>query len=259
MPDKKRKQIPIGITNIFIIIVLLLLPVPPVLLEVFIGIEFFFCIALLIFSFRKHSLRMPRYVLLISQYALAINTSLTRVLLMNHEKVPLVTFIAEILSFNNYIVGIFLIVVLICALMIIVLKESTKISEIAKRYSLDTMNQKFFAIDIGLNYNRLSQKEAEDMKQKIRNEIDFYSMMDGIELFVRGNTKSVIFMTVMNIIGGLINEKLILKKTWVESLEPTIIYATGNVLIYVIPIIIVSVAIGICMTENEKDKMKVNS
>ena len=93
----------------------------------------------------------------------------------------------------------------------------------------------------------MNQNEVEALKQKVRNEIDFYSMMDGIELFVRGNTKSVIFMTVMNIIGGLINEKLILKKTWVESLEPTIIYATGNVLIYVIPIIIIFVAMEICM------------
>ena len=250
MPDKKRKRIPVGFINYFIIILLLLLPIPPVLLEVFIGIEFFFCIALLIFSFRKHSLRMPRYVLIISQYSLAINTSLTRVLLMNHEKVPLVTFIAGILSLNNYIVGIIMIVVLISALMIFVIKESTKISEIAKRYSLDTMNQRIFAIDTGLNYNKLNQNEAETLKQKVRNEIDFYSMMDGMELFIRGNAKSVIFMTVMNIIGGLINEKLILKKTWLESLEPTIIYTTGNVLLYIIPIIIVSVAMEICMRKN---------
>ena len=148
---------------------------------------------------------------------------------------------------NNYIVGIIIILILLCVLMILVSKESTKFSEIAKRYSLDTMNQNFFAIDTGLNYNRLSQKEAEDMKQEVRNEIDFYSMMEGMSLLVLGNAKSVIFMTVLNIIGGLRSEKLLLNKPWLESFESTSIYTTGNVLIYVIPIIIVSVAMEICM------------
>ena len=230
----------------------MLLPIPTVLLEVFIGIEFFFCIALLIFSFRKCSVRMPNYVFKISHYILAINTSLTRVLLMNHEKIPLVTFIANTMTQNYYIVGIIIILILLCVLMILVSKESTKFSEIAKRYSLDTMNQKFFAIDTGLNYNRLSQKEAEDMKQEIRNEIDFYSMMEGMSLLVLGNAKSVIFMTVLNIIGGLRSEKLLLNKPWLESFESTSIYTTGNVLIYVIPIIIVSVAMEICMRKNSE-------
>lgn len=252
MPDKKRKKIPIGFINTLIIFVIVSLPVPVILLEVFVGIEFLSCIALLFYSFRKYSVRMPSYVFKISHYILAINTSLTRVLLMNHEKIPLVTFIANIMTQNNYIVGIIIILILLCVLMILVSKESTKFSEIAKRYSLDTMNQNFFAIDTGLNYNRLSQKEAEDMKQEVRNEIDFYSMMEGMSLLVLGNAKSVIFMTVLNIIGGLRSEKLLLNKPWLESFESTSIYTTGNVLIYVIPIIIVSVAMEICMRKNSE-------
>lgn len=250
MSDKKRK-LSAGIT-ILLGIAFLLLPLPPLLLEVLVGFELLSCIVLLIYSFRKQGERMPSFVLIVSYFTLAINVSLSRAMLMNHGKVPLVTFIGGIITQNNYIAGIILIVILLCGMMILVSKETANISGMAKSFSGDIMAQKLSSIDGRMASSEISQQEAEVMKEEVRKQNDFYSMMEGVELFVRGNAKYVIFLTVLNIISGLRTEKLILNKPWLDSIEWTVIYTTGNVFIFVLPVLIVFIAAGICVKRNRE-------
>ena len=95
-------------------------------------------------------------------------------------------------------------IVVIVVQVLVVTKGAGRVSEVQARFSLDSMNQKMFDIDNRLNSGAINEEQAELLKAAIRRDIDFYSNMDGSSKFVSGNVKAGIFITVINLIVGII-------------------------------------------------------
>ena len=153
----------------------------------------------------------PRVILLVTLFGLGINISSTRLILtakdMSAQSNMVKAFASIVTGGNNIIIGIVIFIILIVVQVVVITKGATRISEVAARFSLDSMNTKMFAVDSELNSGSITEEEARQRKKEIQRDSDFYSAMDGSSKFVSGNVKAGIFITLINLIGGFADRK----------------------------------------------------
>ena len=80
------------------------------------------------------------------------------------------------------------------------------------------------------------------MKKELQGEIDFFTNMDGAAKFISGSVKAVLFLTSIDIAGGIAIGYFMQGKTLFEAIEPAILFTTGTVMLYCVPLIIISIA-----------------
>lgn len=154
----------------------------------------------------------PRVVLLVTLFGLAINVASTRNILMNPVspsgimtgQSEMVQAFANIVAGDNVIIGFIIFIILIVVQVLVVTKGADRVSEVSARFTLDSMNSKMFVIQNQMQSGSITEDEANLKIAQLRQEIDFYSAMDGSSKFVSGNVKAGIFITVVNLVGGMI-------------------------------------------------------
>lgn len=154
----------------------------------------------------------PRVVLLVTLFGLAINVASTRNILMNPVSLSgimtgqseMVQAFANIVAGDNVIIGFIIFIILIVVQVLVVTKGADRVSEVSARFTLDSMNSKMFVIQNQMQSGSITEDEANLKIAQLRQEIDFYSAMDGSSKFVSGNVKAGIFITVVNLVGGMI-------------------------------------------------------
>ncbi len=204
----------------------------------------------------------PRVVLFATIFSVAINISSTRLILSGtmgagHKLANqsfMVQAFANIIAGSDIVIGFIVFVILIIFQILVVTKGASRVSEVAARFSLDSMNQKLFDIDNRLNSGALSPDEAEIEKAKIRREIDFYSAMDGSSKFVSGNVKFGVVVTIVNLVGGLIIGVIRNSMGFGEAASTYSILTIGDGLTSQIPSLIISFATGVLVTGTKSDE-----
>ena len=154
----------------------------------------------------------PRLTLLSTLFGLAINIASTKNILLNPVKsstvMPgqseIVQSFANIVAGNSVVVGFVVFIILIVVQVIVISKGSERVSEVVARFTLDAMNTKKFSLQNKLNQGAITQEEYDELEANLDSQIDFYSLMDGASKFVSGNVKAGIFITVINLIGGVV-------------------------------------------------------
>ena len=205
-----------------LVILMLLLPVPGVFLDVLMigNIALSVIILLVVLYTPKASsfTSFPRILLFATLYGLSINVSSTRLILTEASRTGYDNFSGNMLkAFSSVVtgdasgkdntglvIGMVIFIILIIIQVIVITKGATRVSEVAARFSLDSMSQKFFAVDSELSSGYITDEEARARKESIQRDIDFYSAMDGASKFVSGNVKAGIFITVVDLIAGII-------------------------------------------------------
>lgn len=253
----KTRTITLGIFFAFVVL-LLFLPLPPIVLEILVGIEFAASVGLLILG-SKNSLEMPRAALSFSLFSLAVNLGLVRAMLTglkieDAEQIPIVSFLARILCQGNFVIGIILILVLFVLGFFFFSRGLQWTIEVAMIYQRDSvMYQKLYLIDSELNDGKITEEKARESKQKVQNEADFISAMGGVAKFLSGNAKATIALTVISIVAGIAIEVCQNGKIWLEAANSAIPLAAVNVFIFVIPLLIASLAMGMCVTKEPEE------
>ena len=154
----------------------------------------------------------PRLVLLCTLFGAAINVSSTRNILVHPVRSgaahmigqsEMVQAFANIVAGNKILVGLLIFVIITVLQVIVITKGADRVSEVTARFTLDSMNNKMFVIQNQMNSGSITEEEADLKIKHLRQEIDFYSAMDGSSKFVSGNVKFGILVTVINLIGGV--------------------------------------------------------
>ncbi|WP_296328196.1 FHIPEP family type III secretion protein [uncultured Treponema sp.] len=253
----KTRTITLGIFFAFVVL-LLFLPLPSIVLEILVGIEFAASVGLLILG-SKNSLEMPRAALSFSLFSLAVNLGLVREMLTglkieDAEQIPIVSFLARILCQGNFVIGIILILVLFVLGFFFFSRGLQWTIEVAMIYERDNvMYQKLCVIDRELYDGTITEEKARESKQKVQNEADFFSAMNGAAKFLAGNEKATIALTVISIVAGIAIEVCQNGKIWLEAANSVIPLAAVNVFIFVIPLLIASLAMGMCVTKEPEE------
>ncbi len=238
-----------------LVVLMMLVPLPVIAVESLIGIETLFSVAILVYSFTKNSVAMPKLVLMFSLFSMALNISLTRFSLTGYESginVPLVEAISGIVGQGNFIIGGKITVILLAIQVLILSKGSCRVSEVNARFILTSINQKFFNIDNKLKQGIINIKEEEILKENMRKEIDYYSSMDGASKFLSGISKANVFFTLVNLAGGILIHVVKLKTSIGIAIENSMFITVGNVVLFTLPVIVISLAVGLSITGDFK-------
>ena len=200
----------------------------------------------------------PRVILLVTLFGLGINISSTRLILtakdMSAQSNMVKAFASIVTGGNNIIIGIVIFIILIVVQVVVITKGATRISEVAARFSLDSMNTKMFAVDSELNSGSITEEEARQRKKEIQRDSDFYSAMDGSSKFVSGNVKAGIFITLINLIGGFAVGMLMNGMDFQQALNNYSILTIGDGLLSQMPSLMLSFATGLIVTGSSSDE-----
>ena len=250
---------------VVLVVFLLFIPIPKMLIDlsIILNLAFAIIILLAVVTIPRPSdfQTFPRIVLLQTLFSLAINISSTRLILSGNFQAgtlqgqsDMVKAFAHIVAGNNIVIGFVIFIILIVVQVLVVTKGAGRVSEVAARFSLDSMNQKMFDIDNRLNSGAIDEQEAERLKTAIRKEIDFYSNMDGSSKFVSGNVKAGIFITVINLIGGFIVGMVMNGMPFETALSTYSNLTIGDGLTSQLPSLIISFATGLLVTGTKSDE-----
>ena len=203
----------------------------------------------------------PRVILFQTMFSLGINISSTRLILTGKmqggalaNQSDMVKSFARIVAGNNLVVGFVIFIILIVVQVLVVTKGAGRVSEVAARFSLDSMNQKLFDIDNRLNSGAIDENQAEELKAAVRRDIDFYSNMDGSSKFVSGNVKAGIFITVVNLLGGFLVGMILNRMSFTDALNTYSTLTIGDGLTSQLPSLIISFATGLLVTGTKSDE-----
>ena len=250
---------------IVLVVFLLFIKIPKFLIDInmILNLAFSIVILMVVINIPRPSdfQTFPRIVLIQTLFSLAINISSTRLILTGTlqngkltDQSDMVTAFAELVAGNDLVVGFVIFIIIIVVQVLVVTKGSGRVSEVAARFSLDSMNNKFFDITDRFNSGAIDEAEAERLKSQIRKEIDFYSNMDGSSKFVSGNVKAGIFITIVNLLGGLIIRVARNHMGFMEALDAYSKLTIGDGLTSQLPSLIISFATGILVTGTKNDE-----
>lgn len=264
----QRNAVPVAVVlGVF----LLFIPIPKFLvdLSMILNLALSIIILLVVVQMPRPSdfQTFPRVILFQTMFSLAINISSTRLILTGQIRngrligqSDMVQAFANIVAGNNIVVGFIIFIILIVVQVLVVTKGAGRVSEVAARFSLDSMNQKLFDIDNRLNSGVIDEQQAEELKAAVRRDIDFYSNMDGSSKFVSGNVKAGIVITVVNLIGGILMGTALAsffgnpRMSVGDAMRTYSSLTIGDGLSSQLPSLIISFATGLLVTGTKSDE-----
>ncbi|HFU74382.1 MAG TPA: flagellar type III secretion system protein FlhA, partial [Helicobacteraceae bacterium] len=201
----------------------------------------------------------PTLILIITLFRLSLNVATTRMILSNGHEGP--GAVSEIISSfgnfvvgGNYVIGIVVFSILVLINFMVITKGSTRVAEVAARFTLDAMPGKQMAIDADLNAGLIDENEAKSRRAEILQDANFYGAMDGSSKFVKGDAVAGIIITIINIIGGFLIGVFQFNMSVGESAQTYTILTIGDGLVSQIPALIMSTATGIMITRASNDR-----
>ncbi|UKI54823.1 MAG: flagellar biosynthesis protein FlhA [Treponema succinifaciens] len=197
----------------------------------------------------------PRVVLITTIFGLAINISSTRNILVHPVKTSghmagqseMVQAFANIVAGDKVLIGFIIFIILIVVQVLVITKGADRVSEVTARFTLDAMNNKMFTIQNQINNGSITEEEGELKINQLRQEIDFYSAMDGSSKFVSGNVKAGIFITVVNLIGGIVTGTMA-GASITDALDSYAKLTIGDGLMSQLPSLLLSFSTGLLIT-----------
>ncbi len=250
----KSLALPLGI---LILIVMMVIPLPSYLLDVFFTSNIL--LSLLILMVALHTFRpldfssFPTVLLFATILRLGLNVASTRIVLSQGHTGPeaagkVIEAFGSFVIAGNYVVGIFVFAILIIINLIVVTKGAGRVSEVSARFTLDAMPGKQMAIDADLNAGLLTSEDAKNRREEIAKEADFYGAMDGASKFVKGDAIAGILILLINIIGGLTIGLAQHDLPLSTAAENYIILSVGDGLVAQIPSLLLAISTAIIVT-----------
>lgn len=240
------------------ILVMIILPVSPNIIDYLIALNLTASITLLMVALYIPSAVnlsiFPSLLLITTLYRLGLNIAATRQILLHADAGHI------IFSFGNYVVGgnfvvggvIFLIITLVQ--FIVITKGAERVAEVAARFTLDAMPGKQMSIDADMRAGILDSNQAREKRLAIQKESQLYGAMDGAMKFVKGDAIAGIVITLINIIGGLIIGTSMHGMDTAEAARTYSLLSIGDGLISQIPSLLISITAGIVTTRVSSER-----
>ncbi|MDR2594473.1 MAG: flagellar biosynthesis protein FlhA [Fibromonadaceae bacterium] len=240
------------ILGIVCIVLMLVVPVPPILLDILltcmIGIALMVLMISMVIDRVLDFAVYPSLLLVVTLFRLSLNVASTRLILADGNAGQVIQTFGTFVTSGNFIVGTIMFLILVIIQFVVITKGSTRIAEVAARFTLDAMPGKQMAIDADLNAGHITEEEAKERREDIRREADFYGAMDGASKFVRGDAIAGLIITGINIIGGFILGVAMLDMSALEAIQRYTILTIGDGLVSQIPALMISTSSGIIVT-----------
>ncbi|WP_321494519.1 flagellar biosynthesis protein FlhA [uncultured Desulfobacter sp.] len=263
MATMKKESSDILMVLAFIgILMAMILPLPPIILDFFLALNISLGIVVLITTmYTQKPLDFsifPSLLLMLTLFRLSLNVASTRLILLHGSEGPEAAG-AIIMSFGafvvggNYVVGLIIFIILVLINFMVITKGAGRIAEVAARFTLDAMPGKQMAIDADLNAGMIDEIEAGERRAAIARESEFHGAMDGASKFVRGDAVAGIVITLINIGAGFIIGVVQQGMPLGEALTNYTLLTVGDGLVSQIPALLISAASGLLVSRSGAD------
>jgi len=237
---------------VLVVITMLVIPLPSALIDVLITLNISGALTVLVATmYLKNALEFaafPSLLLLTTMFRLAINVSVTRLILTTGQAGSVVHDFGQFVVAGNVVIGLVVFLILVVIQFVVVTAGAGRVAEVAARFTLDAMPGKQMAIDADLNAGLISEEEARKRREEIAREADFYGAMDGAAKFVRGDAVAAVIITAINLFGGIVVGVLQRHVSFSEATHTYSLLTVGDGLAAQIPALLISVATGIIVT-----------
>ncbi|WP_312829349.1 FHIPEP family type III secretion protein, partial [Pantoea anthophila] len=256
-------QVLAGPVLILMILSMMVLPLPPFILDLLFTFNIALSIMILLVSmFTQRTLEFaafPTILLFSTLLRLALNVASTRIILMEgHTGAAAAGQVVEafghFLVGGNFAIGIVVFIILVIINFMVITKGAGRIAEVGARFVLDGMPGKQMAIDADLNAGLIGEDEAKRRRAEVTQEADFYGSMDGASKFVRGDAIAGIMIMVINVIGGLLVGVVQHGMDVGHAAETYTLLTIGDGLVAQIPALVISTAAGVIVTRVATDQ-----
>ncbi|AUM68903.1 flagellar biosynthesis protein FlhA [Pseudomonas fluorescens] len=242
---------------LLVMLAMMMLPVPPFLLDVFFTFNIALSIVVLlvcVYALRPLDFAVfPTILLVATLLRLALNVASTRVVMLHGQDGhaaagKVIQAFGEVVIGGNYVVGIVVFAILMIINFVVVTKGAGRISEVSARFTLDAMPGKQMAIDADLNAGLIDQSQAKLRRLEVAQEAEFYGSMDGASKFVRGDAIAGLLILFINLIGGMAVGIFQHNMTFADAGKVYALLTIGDGLVAQLPSLLLSTAAAIMVT-----------
>ena len=240
------------------IVLMIIIPLPPFLLDVLLSVNIALSILILLltlFSTNVLQLSMfPTILLVTTLFRLGLNISSTRLILGQGYAGNVIEAFGSFVVGGNYVVGVIIFLIIMIVQFVVITNGSGRVSEVSARFTLDAMPGKQMSIDADLGAGIIDEKTARKKRSELQQEVDFYGAMDGASKFVKGDAIAGIIVTIINVIGGIIIGVVMMDMSFGEAVQNFIRLTIGDGLVSQISALLISVSAGILVTKSSSEK-----
>jgi flagellar biosynthesis protein FlhA len=238
------------------VIVTLVSPIPPALLDILLAVNIATSVLLLLLTMNTRSAAdlsvFPTFLLFATLFRLGLNVASTRLILSGGDAGAIIKAFGDYVCGDNLTVGIIVFLILVIIQFVVITKGSGRISEVSARFVLDAMPGKQMAIDADLNSGLIDADTARKRREKVATEAEFYGAMDGASKFVRGDAIAGLIITALNLVGGITLGALG-GMDIADAGERYSMLTIGDGLVSQIPALLISTASGVLVTKASDD------
>src|SRR5579872_1758083 len=240
------------------IIMMLIFPVPPEMIDVLISINLSVSVSLLFVAIyiqkAVHLSMFPSLLLLTTLYRLGVNISSTRQILLHANAGKIIFAFGNFVVGGNYVVGGVIFLIITIVQFIVIVKGAERVAEVAARFTLDAMPGKQMSIDADLRSGIIDQQTARELRLGLQKESQLYGAMDGAMKFVKGDAIAGIVIVAINVIGGLIIGVTMHGMDLGQSARVYSLLSIGDGLVSQIPALMIAITAGIVTTRVSSEK-----
>jgi flagellar biosynthesis protein FlhA len=244
-------------SGVVIILFVMLVPMPTIVLDVMLTFSISMSLVVLVTTMFMSSPMefsiFPSLLLVMTLLRLALNVASTRLILLHGDEGTaaagkVIESFGQFVVGGSFAIGIVIYLILFSLNKIVIVSGTTRIAEVAARFTLDAMPGKQMAIEADLNAGIIDEDEARKRRDSIRKEADFYGAMDGAGKFVAGDVKAGALITFINIVGGFFIGVIQKDMNWMEAAKVYTLLTIGDGLVSTIPSLIISTGAGIIVS-----------
>lgn len=249
----------LGMSVFFLcVIIMLVMPMHPVIMDMAIAINLTMAVMIIltvtyVVKATEFSV-FPSLLLVSTLFRLAIEVATCKLILGGHgEEIGIVKTFGTFVVGGNIVVGIIVFIILTIIQLMVIVRGTIRVSEVAARFTLDAMPGRQMAIDADLNAGYITEQEASEKRMEIRKEADFYGSMDGATKFVQGDVIAGIVITVINIVAGIGIGVGMRGEQIGTAFATYTVFTVGAALVAQIPSFLISVSTGLLVSRTASD------
>jgi flagellar biosynthesis protein FlhA len=243
---------------VVMVVTMLVVPLPSALLDLLITLNISAALTIVVATMYLNKAldfaSFPSLLLLTTMFRLAINVSVTRLILTTGDAGSVVKAFGEFVVSGNVVVGLVIFLILVVIQFVVVTNGAGRVAEVGARFTLDAMPGKQMAIDADLNAGLITDEQARNRRGEIAREADFYGAMDGASKFVKGDAVAALIITAINLVGGIVVGVAQRGLSFTEATHQFSLLTVGDGLAAQIPALLISVATGIIVTRAASEK-----
>jgi flagellar biosynthesis protein FlhA len=240
---------------------ILIVPLPPWLLDLLLGINVFGSALVLLLSVSvddplEFSAFAPA-LLVATLFRLSLDVSATR-LILTAGATPgavgtIIPAFGEFVVHGNLVIGMIVFAILVTIQFVVIASGSQRVAEVAARFTLDAMPGKQMAIDADVHAGVLDADGARRKRDAVQREADFYGAMDGAGKFVKGDAVAALVIVALNLTGGVAVGVAYHGLSPLDALDTFALLSIGNALVTTLPAFLISTAMGMMVTRVASD------